>query len=104
LCAAQTWDEAVVISIHRAGYGPASQAPRNQIQTAAGQCTNLAALDGWMAADKNYDAWEGQSTLCAIDVQPGLVWRVHASADGFSRAYGMCADAAADSPQYVTWL
>jgi len=104
LCAVQTWDEAVVISVHRAGYGPASEAPRNQVTAAAGQCTNLAATDGWMAADKDYDAWVGQSSLCAIDVAPGLVYRIHAGTDGFNRAYALCRDAAIDSPQFVTWL
>lgn len=104
LCAVQTWDQEVVISVHRAGYLSARTAPRAQIEAAAGACTNLALLQGWMPADKEYDEWQGQSTLCAIDVQASLVYRIHAGNTGFSRAYGICSDAAAATPEYVHWV
>jgi hypothetical protein len=105
ICAVQTWDENLVISVHRGNYGPLSQAPRAQIDAAAGQCTNLAAMDGWMAADKNYDMWVGQIDICSMGVQPGLRYVIHAGSNAaVSAAVNMCYAMSADSPDSVTWL
>jgi hypothetical protein len=105
ICAVQTWDQNLVVSVHRGNYGAVSQAPRAQIDAAAGHCTNLAAMDGWMPADKNYDKWVGQIDICSVAVQPGLRDVIHAgSYAAVDAAVDMCIAFQADNPNFVTWL
>jgi|SRR5579884_3815079 len=104
LCAVQTWDQAVVVSVHRAGFLPAEGAPQAQIQAAGALCSQIAGADGWMAADQNYDDWAGQANMCWVTINPGLVGVIHNGAAGFSRAYDMCMSFSQTNPASVYWF
>jgi hypothetical protein len=103
LCAVQTWNEGLVISVHRAGFLPTGQAPQNQINAAAGQCTNFASIDGWMPAEKKSNEWVGQARVCAFPVQPGLEYVIHVGAIGHARAFDMCIAASGDARNIASW-
>jgi hypothetical protein len=107
LCSVQTWDHTIRASIYTwTPDVPADRATRQQLEQAGGWCTRQVQTTGWIAADKYYDSWEGQMTVCLID-RPGALTAIGVFSDPGTNdvSYGVqvCNDIATN-PLDIRWF
>ena len=99
LCAVQSWDETIVVSVLTTQFKDARLATPQQVAHAGAWCSNQVAVRGWMPASKFYDKYTDQADVCVAstlgsDIE---VW-VHASPEAYADAYNACLDMQGGNP------
>lgn len=105
LCAVQTFDQAIVTSVHRFPYGPAQNASRKQLSDAGAWCSSQLGVRGWVPANKFYDDYTTQAMVCFISSPYwSTYYVVAADTAAWSEAVQNCYDIVGDNPYAsISW-
>jgi hypothetical protein len=105
LCSVQTFDGSVRTSVYP--YPDTTRPSQTQLQAAGAWCTNQIATPGWYAANKYYDSWNGQQTVCLVHLPYSSIATMQfadpTNAYALSFAVQGCKDMAGGDPNAIAW-